>query len=228
MELAQRIRANQAHAGIRLILMTSNPMRNDSINFFNQGFTGYLTKPYHVLDLIDMLALLLTEPQPGLLTRYNLKERRNGEAPKERRKIQFGNSNILVVEDNPINQQVATSLLARMGCHSTTAADGEEAIRLVRQNHFDLILMDCQMPVMDGYKATQIIRQIEVQQGLRHTPIVALTASAINGDGEKCLAAGMDAYLTKPLRTEELSQTLLAWLPQEKSLSDNSNASKSA
>ncbi|MDC0357880.1 response regulator [Oligoflexia bacterium] len=116
---------------------------------------------------------------------------------------------ILVVEDNPVNQKVAYSLLTKLGHQVEVAADGQKALRILsdEENVFDLVLMDCQMPVMDGYQATELIRAKETE-GKWHLPIVALTAYALDGDREKCLAAGMDGYLTKPLQKIELINTL--------------------
>jgi len=136
------------------------------------------------------------------------------EYKKARKDIMFEHTRILVVEDNAINQHVAKSFLAKFGCHTTTANNGEEAVILVKEHRFDLILMDCQMPVMDGYEATAIIRQLQVQPSAPRTPIVALTANAMKGDDEKCFASGMDDYLTKPMKQDELLETLLKWLPQ--------------
>jgi diguanylate cyclase (GGDEF)-like protein len=122
---------------------------------------------------------------------------------------------ILVAEDNPTNQMVAGGMLAMNGCHCEFAANGREAIDAVRSGHFDLILMDCSMPEMDGYEATAHIRNIEESLG-RHTPIVAMTANTQQGDAEKCLAAGMDDYLAKPITLSELRHKLGRWLARSK------------
>lgn len=126
------------------------------------------------------------------------------------------NASILLVEDNIINREVATYMLESMHCKVTTAADGAEALSLLANDHFDLILMDCQMPVMDGLKATCEIRSIEAQHPKRHTPIVALTANAMSDAREKCLAAGMDDYLSKPLTVELLYNTLSSQLQRSR------------
>jgi len=114
--------------------------------------------------------------------------------------------NILLVEDNLINQKLATRLLEKAGHVVTLAANGKEAIDQVACRSFDLVLMDVQMPEMDGLEATQVIRQKE--SGERRLPIVALTAHAMVGDRERCLAAGMDGYVTKPVQTAVLFQTM--------------------
>ncbi len=118
---------------------------------------------------------------------------------------------VLVVEDNLVNQRVATLMLERSGCFVEVATNGQEGIERFHQADFDLILMDCHMPVMDGFQAAQIIRESETDE--KKIPIIALTASALPGDREKCLAAGMNDYLTKPIHHEDLERTLARWLP---------------
>jgi CheY-like chemotaxis protein len=112
---------------------------------------------------------------------------------------------VLLVEDNPVNQEVGMAILGGMGCRVTLAKNGEEAIVASQRYFFDIILMDCQMPVMDGYTATKKIREIEKSQGLKsHIPVIALTAHATTGDREKCIEAGMDDYLSKPFKMADL------------------------
>ncbi|RYF03952.1 MAG: response regulator [Deltaproteobacteria bacterium] len=118
---------------------------------------------------------------------------------------------ILVADDNQVNLLLAATMLKALGYAAQTVANGQEVITALQDQHFDLILMDCQMPEMDGYEATRAIRSLEVTQG-GHIPIVALTANALQEDAEKCLAAGMDAYLTKPIKKDRLGQTLSNWL----------------
>ncbi|RYF51527.1 MAG: response regulator [Cytophagaceae bacterium] len=121
------------------------------------------------------------------------------------------NWRILVVEDNAVNQLLTSTMLKTLGCTVHTAADGREALDSVTRVPYDLVLMDCQMPGMDGYQATRAIRERETGTG-RHLPIIALTANAMQEDARKCLAAGMDAYLTKPIKKAKLSETLQHWL----------------
>ena len=121
---------------------------------------------------------------------------------------------ILLVEDNLVNQKVSLAILKKLGLKAEIAHNGEEAVKAVTNNLYDLVLMDCQMPKMDGFEATQQIRQQEQQQqqGVNHTPIIALTAHALQGDRERCLAVGMDDYLTKPFKVDELQEILRRWL----------------
>jgi PAS domain S-box-containing protein len=122
-------------------------------------------------------------------------------------------ADVLVVEDNPVNQRIATALLERIGCRVELATNGREALERVAKHRYDLILMDCQMPGMDGYEATARIRQSPPPMG--RIPIVALTASALSGDRERCLSAGMDGYLTKPVRAADLRRTVGYWQARE-------------
>ena len=117
---------------------------------------------------------------------------------------------VLVAEDNEINQKLTISLLEKLGCQVDLAADGLEAVAQCSKQRYDAILMDCQMPFLDGFKATTLIRKY--QKDAHRTPIIAVTAHAMAGDREKCLAAGMDDYLAKPLQAQELAQTLHRWL----------------
>jgi two-component system, sensor histidine kinase and response regulator len=120
---------------------------------------------------------------------------------------------VLVAEDNPINQQVAAAILANLGCLVDLVSDGRQALEALSDRHYDLVLMDCQMPEMDGYAASRAIRAGEASsESAAHIPIIALTANAMNGDRELCLAAGMDDYLPKPFGQEELQEALAKWL----------------
>ena len=122
----------------------------------------------------------------------------------------------LIVEDNIVNQQVAVGILRTLGFEPVAVSNGEEALAAVSQSSFELVLMDCQMPVMDGYEATVRIRADEAAHPAgRHLPIIALTANAMKGDRERCLAAGMDDYLSKPLKIDTLSETLDRWLARD-------------
>jgi len=123
-------------------------------------------------------------------------------------------SRALVVEDNLVNQRVATALLKRLGFETDSAVNGQEAIQYVRTNHsgYDVILMDCQMPIMDGYETTRCIRDWEKSNGQGGTPIIALTADALPGTETQCREAGMNDYLAKPVRKESLRQVLSRWI----------------
>ena len=121
---------------------------------------------------------------------------------------------VLLAEDNPINQHVASGMLQQLGLRVDVAADGLTALEQFRQRRYDLVLMDCQMPVMDGFEATRRLRA-DTTPGLR-VPVIALTANAMRGDRERCLAAGMDDYVAKPIRLADLRAVILRWLAPQR------------
>ncbi len=168
------------------------------------GCKKILMMPYRQSDLFNSIASLLRNKK--VLTEASKISPKKIHSAKGAKKI-------LVVEDNPVNQMVALKQLAKLGYDAHAVANGKEAVEAVSSSHYDLVLMDCQMPVMDGFEATQEIRRVEAAKKKR-TPIVALTAYALKGDGERCLAAGMDGYLTKPIRMEKLAEVTKHWLTQ--------------
>jgi signal transduction histidine kinase/CheY-like chemotaxis protein/HPt (histidine-containing phosphotransfer) domain-containing protein len=130
---------------------------------------------------------------------------------------------VLVVEDNPVNQAVVKKMLEKAGLSPVTANDGIEALEAMRSEQFDVVLMDCQMPRMDGYETTEAIREREARQGLMRMPVIAMTANAMMGDRERCLVAGMDDYLSKPVKPSQLENMLRQWLPMEDAMSEQLN-----
>ena len=185
-----------------IVLLTSSGNRGDSERCKDLGVVGYFTKPIVDDDLHGALRRILGHtshpdfPAGHLITRHSLQEDRIS-------------LTVLLVEDNLINQRVAVRILERAGHHVSLAINGQEAVeRLVADQRFDAILMDMQMPVMDGIDATQAIRQLERDRGLAPTPIIAMTANAMQGDREICLEAGMDDYLAKPIKATELRAIL--------------------
>jgi PAS domain S-box-containing protein len=221
--LAQQIKKSPELHGIPLVMLTAIPMRGDHQSLSDKGFAGYLPKPLNAQEMPEMLALILSQPtmRDTLLTRYSLLEYKNATKRKARQSLHCAGVQILVAEDNPINQLVVRALLVKLGVIVTIAGDGAEAVKQMKQRRFDLILMDCQMPVIDGYEAAQMIRKLEAHGGMPYTPIIALTANAMKGDDEACIAAGMDGYLTKPLKQEQLEEALSQWLPEEKQVRKN-------
>ena len=197
-ELGRIVIADQTLKQTRLVLLTSSGQRGDSHLFADIGFAGYLLKPVAQLDLTDCLMLILgntaeswhLKSQP-IVTRHALRAQRH-RSPKR----------VLLAEDNLVNQKVALRMLEKLQCRVEVVADGLATIEAWKEGNFDLILMDCQMPHLDGYEATREIRKLE--QGGAHIQIVALTANAMKGDEEKCRAAGMDGYLTKPIDRAKL------------------------
>jgi CheY-like chemotaxis protein len=163
------------------------------------GIGAFLLKPIHQSSLFNaIVSIMRDEQQEGDRTRERYLQTL---VPSKRR------FKILLAEDNAFNQKVAVGMLENMGHTVAITANGQEAVEAVKREAFDLVLMDVQMPVMDGFEATQAIREYE--KGLRkHTPIVAMTAHALLGDRDRCLAAGMDDYVSKPIRSLELARTL--------------------
>jgi two-component system, sensor histidine kinase and response regulator len=163
------------------------------------GIQAYLTKPIKRSDLLEAIKVVLgsqtgAEASPPLVTVHSLRESR-------------GRLRILLAEDNRVNQVLAVRLLEKRGHEVTVAGNGEEALEALDRQAFDLVLMDVQMPEMDGLQATAAIRKGEMNTG-KHIPIIAMTAHAMAGDKERCLGAGMDDYLTKPIRPEQLVDVL--------------------
>ena len=212
LDLTRMIRAMPGLAELPIVLLTSLGQRGHAALAEEAGVAGYLTKPVHQAHLEQCLASVIggasdrqthARPAPtgqSLVTRHTLAE--TNRASRIR---------ILLAEDNTVNQRVASKMLERLGCVVDVAADGRQAVAALESATYDLVLMDCQMPDMDGFEATRAIRARE-QSGQR-TPIVAMTANAMAGDRERCIAAGMDDYLTKPVRPDELAATIAAWLP---------------
>lgn len=179
------------------------------------GFDGYLTKPTRALEVPQVLSLIWNAKLDGknipLVTRHMVQEAK----VTSKKKVKLKNVHILLAEDNPVNQVVATEYLERYGCIVSPAGNGLEAITEFKNSTFDMVLMDCQMPEMDGYDATGVIRQWEDMRELNTTPIIAFTANAMQGDKEKCLSAGMDDYISKPVSEKSLEDILKKWLPDK-------------
>ena len=192
-ELAEKIRQHPEHVRATVMMLTSEGQRGDAARCRELGIASYLMKPVSQFELLDAIMTALGEPNqqpPALITRHSLRE--------TRRKL-----NLLLAEDNKVNQTLATRLLEKLGHKVTLANNGLEAVEHSQKGPFDAILMDVDMPVMNGYEATERIRELEKTTG-RHIPIVAMTAHAMQGVREECLSHGMDGYLTKPIDTEAL------------------------
>jgi two-component system, sensor histidine kinase and response regulator len=183
------------------MMLTSAGHRGDAERCQKLGVSAYLLKPIRQSELREAVARVLgAREQEGmipLVTRYSL-----GDA-RDRSEI----LRILVVEDNAVNERLVVRLLEKRGHRVVVAGNGKEAVSALEKEAFDLILMDVQVPEMDGFEATAAIRKNEKGTGLQQM-IVALTAHAMKGDQEKCLAAGMDGYLSEPIRPQELDEAL--------------------
>jgi two-component system, sensor histidine kinase and response regulator len=205
--LAGWIRQQAELAQIPIIMLTSGAMRGDAKRCRDMGIDAYFPKPVAENELRKALAAILSssgnaktitaDAVPPLLTRHELRQ-------------QEATLDVLLVEDNPINQKVAVHLLGKWGHRVTVANHGQEALGRLESEHFDVVLMDMQMPVMGGVEATRIIRQREAERGMSRLRIIAMTANALEADRDACLAAGMDDYLSKPFKATELAEKLVA------------------
>jgi len=203
LSLARSIKAASELGGVRLVLLTSFGQRGHGAEASRIGISAYLTKPVDESDLYDCLVEVLARGRaprpPALVTRHSLRERR---PPRGAR--------VLVAEDNEVNQKVAVRLLQKLGYRVELADDGRQAVEACRRSRYDAVLMDGQMPSLDGFEATRLIRELEGTE--RRTPIIAMTASAMKGDRERCLEAGMDDYVSKPITPEALAAVLRRWV----------------
>ncbi len=200
MQLAGEIKRRAALAATPLIVVTSAGERGDARRCRELGIAGYLVKPITSTELLEAIRTVLGSVgvalrEPSLVTRHSLRERHK-------------RLSILLAEDNRVIRTLAVRMLERRGHRVTAVESGRQACASVEAETFDLVLMDVQMPEMDGLEAAAAIRERERRIGAKHLPIVALTASAMKGDRERCLAAGMDAYVSKPLKPAELFRTI--------------------
>ena len=204
-ELGWRIKQDPAIDRTMLVMLSSIGRRGDAERFKQVGFSAYLAKPVKQAQLFQCLASLLGHTShgdfavpgnPGAATRHTLTE-------SQRMRIR-----VLVVEDNPTNQKVALSILGNLGYQADAVSNGLEAVQVLGRTSYDLVLMDCLMPEMDGYEAARVIRDPESPVLDHSIPIVAMTACAVRGDAEKCIEAGMNAYLGKPVDPWQLAAAI--------------------
>ena len=195
-ELARRIRADTVVSGTHIAMLSSSDEGMDT----GSGIERWLTKPVRKRELYECLALLASAPAP---LPPSLAAALPGAQPPV-------GARVLLVEDNEVNLELSRILLQLEGCDVTSATDGREGVAAFRSSTFDMVFMDCQMPEMDGFEATAEIRAMEASSS-RHTPIIAVTASAIEGDRERCLRAGMDDYLAKPVSRHAIRTMLARW-----------------
>ncbi len=217
-QLAAAIKADPTLRSVAVILLTSVNGWCDAAQLRAHGLEACLLKPARRLQLYRTLTAVWARRSKTLDFHHaDLGTRALPISTKERKSAGHFSPRVLIVEDNIINQKVAARMLANLGIRADMAGNGREALDRLEALSYDLILMDCQMPDMDGYEATREIRRRE--SGSEHIVIIALTADAMAGSREGCLEAGMDDYLNKPLRFEDLSETLQKWVskgtPQE-------------
>ena len=209
MELARRVKADGLISPARLVLLTSTGRRGDGAEAVEAGIAAYLTKPVRQSDLYDAIATVMGNPEEEgadgdlLVTRHSLRAKKSADRAR-----------LLVAEDNVVNQKVAARMLENLGYRVDVVADGRQALEAMAASSYGAVLMDVQMPEMDGYEATAEIRSREARSKTR-TPIIAMTANAMAGDREQALAAGMDDYVPKPVKSEELGAVLGRWVPED-------------
>ena len=220
-ELATQLQSINGCEAMPLIMMTSMQTRGDAKYFADLGFKGYFPKPATTHDLVSALKILSDNGQPlaqatPLITHHYINELQKNESISNALEAPetLPDWQILLVEDNPVNQIVAKGVLKNLGLTCDSAENGFQALSILkaRNESYDVILMDVQMPEMDGFQATQAIRNGEAGKLHQHTAIIAMTANAMKGDKEKCLEAGMDEYIAKPINLEALKNTLLTTL----------------
>ena len=205
LDVVRAVRIDPVLRDLRVMLLSSMSHVDEDTDWRAQRIDACLTKPVRRKDLQSVLSRVLAEPHSETLSETVVI--RKLQVPTAGSDALLG-LKLLLVEDNPVNQLVACAMLELLGCEVTVASDGIEAASIFQARKFDAVLMDCQMPKLDGYGATARIRAFEQQTGGARTPVVALTANALQGDRAKCLRAGMDEFLTKPFTKEQLRQVL--------------------
>jgi len=206
--LSRSIQSDSRLACTRMIILTTLGSRGDARRFAQLGFSGYLAKPILMNDLQGVLSLILNRQQTdphNIITRHDVRE--------TSARFEGHNVRILVAEDNYTNQQVALGMLKAMGLSAHAVANGEEVLKTLEQIPYDLVLMDCQMPVMDGYETTRIIRDHQSGINDHSIPIIAMTAHTMQREWEKCRAAGMNGFISKPVTAAALAEKIEKWLP---------------
>lgn len=196
--LAEEIKKDPTLDGVTIMMLTSVGQLGDAARCRELGISAYLVKPIREKELLEAVCRVLNKASKQesvpLVTRHTIRETK-------------GRGRVLLAEDNPVNQTLAVRLLEKRGYQVSVAENGSEALAALEKDSFDIILMDVQMPGTDGFEATAAIRAREKSSG-QHIPIVAMTAHALKGDQERCLSVGMDAYVSKPIRTNELFTTI--------------------
>jgi PAS domain S-box-containing protein len=205
--LAQVIRNDPAYAAMRFVLLTSMGHAGDSQRFKQAGFSAWLPKPVRASALFNALHGALSAGVPHLSAEVRALEVRSP--------LHSGAPQVLLVEDNEVNRLVAEGMLKKLGVRTDAAGNGAEALAALERERYDLVLMDVQMPVMDGFEATRRIREREAAGASSRISIIAMTAHAMQGDREKCMEAGMDDYLAKPIMPQALTDMLAKWLRRE-------------
>ncbi|MGR3179444.1 MAG: response regulator [Candidatus Anammoxibacter sp.] len=226
-KLAKAIKTDPLVKQTLLIMLTSGDKPGMSEHMEQLGFTAYLEKPVKKEELIDVISIVWTwfksGKSRGMMNQqilHDIKAKESGLLLDKNKVTVNIDAHILLVEDNVVNQEVAIGNFEQFGCTVELAKDGKEAVQMFKENEYDIVFMDCQMPVMDGFEATKLFREHEKSTN-SHTTIVAMTAGAMRGDRERCLGVGMDDYLAKPVRQKELNEILNKYCGQKEASSIN-------
>ncbi|MFO8141896.1 MAG: response regulator [Marinobacter sp.] len=212
--LCRQIRGNPQWTDMRLLILASNPHRGDAEHFRQAGADAFLSKSLresYLIPILNQLLLDVEKQERRFLTRFSLQT--ITDVSPTQKGIPCGRMRVLLVEDNPVNRTLTRRLLEKLGCEVMTANDGQAASSLWQEHPFDVIFMDCVMPRMDGFEATGRLRDWEKDNYRARVPVVALTASAMEEDEERCRAAGMDAFVAKPVNLEMLRAVLEQYCP---------------
>ncbi len=213
--LARQIKADPDIASTALIMLTSAGARGHEKRFEQAGFSSLLSKPIRLHPLIETVATVWEAFDRGQTSGIIVDSLHMQRRKKKLEETRFNGAKVLLVEDNRINQEFATEILQGLGCETDIAVNGKEALRLAAEKPFDVIFMDCEMPIMDGFEASQALVKMKSDGTIPNIPVVGLTANSLKGDRERCLAAGMADYMTKPLRREAMIKMLSKWLPKD-------------
>jgi CheY-like chemotaxis protein len=202
MAVARAIKSDAALRGTRLVVLTSLAHHASDAELRDAGIAAYLTKPVKQSRLFDSLVIAMSDGDARA-------HQKRTAVPASAALDSYRGLRVLLAEDNAVNQKVALRQLQKLGIEADAVGDGQEVLQSIVRTPYDVILMDCQMPRLDGYEATRRIRQEEARTpSRRRVHVIALTAHALPGDREACLAAGMDDYVSKPMRLDELGQAL--------------------
>lgn len=214
--LAQEIRSDDLIRDIALVMLTGAGEAGYSRRFREAGFNAYIAKPLRAYEFGAILSLCWERYKSGLSNEMVTSNSLSlGRAQRKKHSnLKFDSPVILLAEDNRVNQNLAIEILEQAGCRVDVVINGKQAINAVRENKFDLILMDCEMPEMDGFEASRILAEWKREKTIYDVPIVALTGNAMDGDKERCLAAGMQDYLSKPIRKGHMLEAIAKWLPE--------------
>jgi len=208
--LGRKIKSDNRLSETRMVMLTSLGARGDAQHFSKIGFSAYLTKPVRPQELNGALSMALTHPdgtgqtKSSIITDHVARERLS--------RFNGRKARILLAEDNITNQQVALGILKKFGLTADAVANGAEAVKALETIPYDLVFMDMQMPEMNGLEATRKIRDPNSSVNNHDIPIIAMTANAMQGDREECLNAGMNDYMSKPVKPHDLEKILEKWL----------------